>query len=292
MLLIANMVAFAQLGKINEEGFQQLQSGTMAVVLNGDEVHNQALKKAVEENWKHTPFIFTYKEEMKQYIGNPKYFFLMLTDTYKKMGTSVHYSTLLAIVENKEGAEELNTKRWKAFYTFIHHEENSFYNFDEQYLHKLPDFVRNLSWQWEHTAKNEGKWSLIDPYKIIKEASSELPNKTLLLEKNLCNNELAQSGEYKKYYKYNIKLSDEAEVGEAIKNKDSSKAYAYYSQDDKGGAALSIWEAGTGRCLALVQLSVGAVSNTSGSYGTTHTSGNLKGVLFDRIGKKELKKLK
>lgn len=292
LIFCISAVSFAQLGKIKPKEFAELKAGTMVVVLNGTEAHNEVLKKTVEAEWKHTPYIFANDDEWKQYVGDIKYFFLMLADTYQKVGSEVRYATLMSIVENKEGATRLAEERGKSFYVFINHKENTFFNSSVEYIYKLPDFIRNISLQWEATAKNEDKWGLVDPYKMIAENHKNLlANKTLLLEKDLCNAELINEPKLAKYYPYKIKFCSKEEVEKAIREKDASKAYAYFAMDDKVGAAISIWEAGTGRCLAFKQFSTGSVRTSSGSYGNTRTSGNLKGVMFDKISTKELKAL-
>lgn len=283
--------SFSQMGKIKPDEFKILQSGTMVVLLNGTEEHNEMLKKSIEQEWKHTPYIFATEEEKDQYIGNNKYFFLMLGDTYQKVGTEPRFATILSIIENRDGATRLEEERWKSFYVFIQHEENTYYVHDVPYIHKIPDFVRNLSWQWEYTMKNEGKMSLIDPFKMIDAAHEDLSGKTLLIEKDIVSNELINEEKFSKYYPYKYKFVEKDEVAEAINNKDNSKAYLYYAMDDKVGVAVTIWEAGTGRCLAFKQFSTGALNVSNGSYGSANTAGRLKGVLWDKIGTKELKKV-
>jgi len=212
LLLTVSIASFSQTPFPEADEVDQFFNTTTLVVLEDDpwSLYNPQIKKAVNENWKITPFGFISATEFNEKRRDPAYSFIVLTSTRfdrDKAGTIFNFINLLL---GKDVGRIEYMPEFCAIPLSVEDAE------DALYAHKLGIVVRFLQAHVEHIKEDpslKGKKYLKYYNKFIPEAI----NKTILVAKDDLVEELQTQKAVEKYYPENLKVASDEEVDEAIK---------------------------------------------------------------------------
>lgn len=205
-----------------------LQS-TTCVVLSENEAFNVDLKKAFEENWTMTPFIFISQEEFEKKIIETEFSFIQI-NAFKQKDEK---KTVGAMALFNGGFSDL-LLYLNASLAYVAYDN---WGIEKDYLstqNRLPAMVAQLNnTMFLINDKNISGANPTDIYKQLSEIynakAGVLKEKTLLIDKRYEFTKIVSMTEFAKKYGYAYELVSANRIKEAIDNKEADKAVLYCS---------------------------------------------------------------
>lgn len=221
------------------KGLVELKNTTTIVALTGDMFYDAAIKKAVEAEWKQTPYEFRKMSEINSLISDSKYSFLMPI-TFTIINMDQHQLGL--IMGGKEDISKytpLHLTAW-AIVDGMNLERNM-----NDCDYRLPHMIKSINDAIDIAASEKISLNVKDKYNTYYTGkASAIKNKTLLINKNYLG-PLLKEEDIKASYAHPFQIVEETAIEQAINKKD--ERFCYLIQASTKNTYTFVWDASTGQ---------------------------------------------
>lgn len=236
-LLYISILACAQGTNPTPEQLNHFKETTTLVVLDGRDVAFDAmLSESIRKYWKITPYEIINSDRFEKMKSNSAFSFLVLTQSaFNKDKIEYSYNFLNLLLSHPTG--DMNNMPVLAYIPYCGSPFTS-----NEHIYKTGMLLKSIQYQIEQRLDNpkssNGKLSSYN------RNISKLKNRTLILQKENIEADIADSSTLRKLYKNNLKIASRDEVEKTVLNETEKVVVLHIVKSDDNATA--------GRCYKML----------------------------------------